>query len=178
MQDRLLQTDKQNPMHDKEPGSMRASTFRRLMNLWPPFLVNAIRVVSISDDWSEAHVVLRLRPWNRNYVRTQFGGNLFSMTDPFWMLLMLHQLGRNYHVWDKAASIDFVAPGRSDVYARFVLQPTVVEELRARAADGSKVLHWFETDITTASGEVVARVRKQVYVRLKPAKRKQASTGA
>ncbi|HET6587454.1 MAG TPA: DUF4442 domain-containing protein, partial [Oleiagrimonas sp.] len=91
---------------------MRASTFRRLLNLWPPFLINAIRVMSISDDWSQAHVRLRLRPWNRNYVRTQFGGNLFAMTDPFWMLLVLHQLGRDYYVWDKAASIEFVAPGR------------------------------------------------------------------
>lgn len=151
---------------------MRASTFRRLLNLWPPFLINAIRVMSISDDWSQAHVRLRLRPWNRNYVRTQFGGNLFAMTDPFWMLLVLHQLGRDYYVWDKAASIEFVAPGRSDVHARFHLEPTVVDALRAQAADGSKVLHWFETDITTASGEVVARVRKQIYVRLKPAARK------
>ena len=155
---------------------MRASTFRRLLNLWPPFLINAIRVVSISDDWSQAHVLLRLRPWNRNYVRTQFGGNLFAMTDPFWMLLVLHQLGRRYYVWDKAASIDFVAPGRSDVHAWFHLQPAVIDDLRAKAANGDKVLHWFETDITTASGEVVARVRKQVYIRLKPAARKNALT--
>ena len=72
---------------------MRASTFRRLLNLWPPFLVNAIRVQSLSDDYTEAKVVLRLRPWNRNYVKSQFGGNLFAMVDPFWMLLAMHQLG-------------------------------------------------------------------------------------
>jgi hypothetical protein len=98
---------------------MRASTFRRLMNLWPPFLCNSIRVLSISDDYREAHVALRLRPWNRNYVKSQFGGNLFAMTDPFWMLLVMHQLGGDYYVWDKAGAIDFVAPGREDVYARF-----------------------------------------------------------
>lgn len=147
---------------------MRPSTFRRLLNLWPPFLFNSIRVLKVSDDWGEARVVLRLRPWNRNYVRTQFGGNLFAMTDPFWMLLVMHQLGSDYLVWDKAGAIDFVAPGREDVYAHFKLEPTVVEELRAAAADGGKVLRWFETDVATASGEVIARVRKQVYVRLKP----------
>jgi acyl-coenzyme A thioesterase PaaI-like protein len=147
---------------------MRPSTFRRLLNLWPPFLFNSIRVLTVSDDWSEARVVLRLRPWNRNYVRTQFGGNLFAMTDPFWMLLVMHQLGSDYLVWDKAGAIDFVAPGREDVYAHFKLEPAVVEELRAAAADGGKVLRWFETDVTTAAGEVIARVRKQIYVRLKP----------
>jgi hypothetical protein len=147
---------------------MRASTFRRLMNLWPPFLCNAIRVQYVSDDYTEARVVLRLRPWNRNYVKSQFGGNLFAMTDPFWMLLVMQQLGSDYYVWDKAGAIDFVAPGREDVYAHFKLIPAVVDELRQDAAGGGKVLRWFETDIVTGSGQVVARVRKQIYVRLKP----------
>jgi hypothetical protein len=147
---------------------MRANTFRRLLNLWPPFLFNSIRLQTLSADWAEATVVLRLRPWNRNYVRTQFGGNLFAMTDPFWMLLAMHRLGDNYYVWDKAAAIDFVAPGRDDVHAHFHLTDAVVDELRAAAANGDKVLRWFETEVTTASGEVVARVRKQLYVRLKP----------
>jgi len=150
---------------------MRAATLRHLLNLWPPFLCNSIRVQRISDDYAEAKVVLRLRPWNRNYVRTQFGGNLFAMTDPFWMLLVMHQLGGDYLVWDKAGAIDFVAPGRGDVYAHFQLQPGVIDELRAAAADGSKVLRWFETEVTTADGEVIARVRKQLYVRLKPTRR-------
>ena len=150
---------------------MRASTFRHLLNLWPPFLCNSIRLRELSDDWSTARVVLRLRPWNRNYVSCQFGGNLFAMVDPFWMLLALHRLGHDYYVWDRAGAIDFVAPGREDVHASFHLTDAMVEDLRVAAAGGDKVLRWFETDITTASGEVIARVRKQLYVRLKPAAR-------
>ena len=147
---------------------MRAAALRRLMNLWPPFLVNGIRVLGISDDWSRAEVVLRLRPWNRNYVGSQFGGNLFAMTDPFWMVLALHRLGPDYYVWDKAAEIEFVIPAREHVYARFHLDDASIVELRAAAASGAKVLRWFETEVVTRSGEVVARVRKQLYVRLKP----------
>jgi len=147
---------------------MRASTFRRLVNLWPPFLFNAIRVQSLSGDYDEARVVLRLRLWNRNYVRSQFGGNLFAMVDPFWMLLAMHRLGADYYVWDKAGSIDFVAPAYEDVYAHFKLEPGVVDELRTAAAGGGKVLRWFETDVVTADGKLIARVRKQLYVRLKP----------
>ncbi|MGN2249604.1 DUF4442 domain-containing protein [Frateuria edaphi] len=147
---------------------MRASTFRRLLNLWPPFLFNSIRVLELGRDWTHARVVLRLRPWNRNYVRSQFGGNLFAMTDPFWMLLAMHRLGSDYYVWDKAGAIDFVTPGREDVYATFYLSDAMVDELRTAAATGDKVLRWFETEVATASGEVVARVRKQLYVRLKP----------
>jgi hypothetical protein len=90
------------------------------------------------------------------------------MADPMWMLILLHCLGARYYVWDQAAEITFVAPARTTVYADFVLEPAVLDELRAAAAGGVKVLRWFDVDLKTASGEVVARVRKQLYVRLKP----------
>jgi acyl-coenzyme A thioesterase PaaI-like protein len=154
---------------------MRASTFRRLVNLWPPFLFNSIHIVTLADDWSQTVVRLRLRFWNRNYVGTHFGGNLFAMSDPWWMLMTMHRLGRKYLVWDKTGTIDFVAPGKGDVYARFDLDERTVEQLRAAAADGSRVLHWFETELKAADGTVVARVRKQIYVRLKPAERPAAA---
>lgn len=147
---------------------MRASTFRFLLNLWPPFLFSGVRLLRLDDDYTEAQVVLRLRPWNRNYVRTQFGGSLFAMADPFWMLLILHHLGKDHFVLDKAGTIDFVAPGREDVYAHFKLEPGMLDELRTAAANGEKVLRWFDVPIKTATGEVVALVRKQLYVRLKP----------
>lgn len=101
----------------------------------------------------------------RNYVGTLFGGSLFAMTDPFWMVMVLRNLGADYVVWDKAAEIEFVSPGRETVYARFEVTDELLDHLRAEAADGAKVLHWLETDVTTADGTVVARVRKQLYVR-------------
>ncbi len=146
---------------------MKPSLFRPLMNLWPPFLCNGIAVAEISTDWSVVSVRLRQRFWNRNFVGTHFGGNLFAMTDPFWMLMVMHRLGDDYVVWDKAASIEFVTPGRGDVRARFELAAATVEELRAEAKDGAKVLRWFDVDVLSVQNEIVARVRKQVYVRKK-----------
>ena len=146
---------------------MRPASLRWIFNLWPPFLAAGIRVTRLSPDWREARVELRMRPWNRNYVGTHFGGSLFAMTDPFWMILVKERLGRDYIVWDKAAQIEFVKPGKGTVAAEFRLDDAVLDDLRARAAGGGKVLHWFDTDIVDATGEVVARVRKQVYVRRK-----------
>ena len=83
------------------------------------------------------------------------------------MILVKERLGRDHIVWDKAAQIEFVKPGKGTVAAEFRLDDAVLDDLRARAADGGKVLHWFDTDIVDAAGEVVARVRKQVYVRRK-----------
>ena len=150
---------------------MNPTLFRHGINLWPPFLLAGIHVTRVSRDFRDIDVELRMRPWNRNYVGTHFGGSLFAMTDPFWMFSVLRNLGSRYFVWDKAAEIEFVKPGKGTVGTSFHLDEATLDELRARAADGGKVLHWFENDITDTKGEVVARVRKQVYVRLKPAAR-------
>jgi acyl-coenzyme A thioesterase PaaI-like protein len=144
-----------------------ARLLRHGLNLWPPFLFAGIHVAAIGDDYRSARVELRMRPWNRNYVGTHFGGSLFAMTDPFWMLLVLHALGDGYIVWDKAATIDFEKPGRGTVHADFVLDDATLDELRAAAAGGDKVLRWFDAPVRDAAGDVVALVRKQLYVRRK-----------
>lgn len=147
---------------------MKASLFRRGINLWPPFLFAGIHVTAISADYRYVRVELRQRPWNVNYVRTHFGGSLFAMTDPFWMLCLLQNMGSRYFVWDKAGTIEFLKPGRGVVWTEFRLGDATLDEVKAATANGDKYLHWFENDVVDAQGEVVARVRKQVYVRLKP----------
>ena len=146
---------------------MKASTLRRGLNLWPPFLFAGIHVTEIRPDWKRIRVELRMRPWNRNYVKTHFGGSLFAMTDPFRMIPVLRALGSDYIVWDKAGEIEFVKPGRGEVVAEFRLDEAVVEEFRHACAGGDKYLRWFDTDVVNADGEVVARVRKQIYARRK-----------
>jgi len=146
---------------------MSPRKLRLLFNFWPPFLFAGIRIEAITDDWRYARARLKLRWYNRNYVGTAFGGSLFALTDPFWMILLMESLGRDYVVWDKAAEIDFIAPGRGDVIAEFRVEDSVLAELRAASADGSKVLRWFSTEVRSLEGELVARVRKQIYLRSK-----------
>ena len=146
---------------------MKASTLRLSMNLWPPFLSSGIRVVAISQDFRHVRVELRQHWYNRNYVGTHFGGSLFAMADPFRMIPLLRVLGRDYIVWDRASEIEFLKPGRGTVTADFRLDDATVDEIRSATANGEKYLRWFETDLTNDAGEVVARVRKQVYVRRK-----------
>ncbi|MEN1940283.1 DUF4442 domain-containing protein [Luteimonas sp. MJ174] len=156
---------------------MRASSLRRGMNAWPPFLFAGIRITAISDDFRHARVELRQRWYNRNYVGTHFGGSLFAMTDPFWMLLTMRSLGRDYYVWDQAAEIRFLKPGRGTVHASFDLGDEVLAAMRAATAGGAKYLHWFDTEVRDGAGDVVASMRKQVYVRRKP-ERAAANAGA
>lgn len=138
---------------------------RWMINLWPPYLGAGIRVRRIAPDFREVVVEMPLRFYNRNWVGAQFGGSLYAMTDPFFMLMLVHTLERDYMVWDKEASIDFVAPGRGRVRATLRLTTQDLEQIRARTAEGDKHLHLFRTEVTDAEGLVVARVEKIVYVR-------------
>ncbi len=149
---------------------MTPRQLRLVMNLWPPFLFSGIRVLAIAADFSHARVRLRRYWFNRNAVGVHFGGSLFAMTDPFVMLLAMQRLGREFLVWDQAAEIVFLKAVREDVFVEFHMDDHTVADLRAAAASGDKVLRWFELDIRTASGERVAQVRKQLYVRRKPAR--------
>jgi acyl-coenzyme A thioesterase PaaI-like protein len=146
---------------------MKPSTLRRVFNFWPPFLLSGVHVSRISHDWRHAQVELRMRPWNRNYVGTHFGGSLFAMTDPFWMILVMRSLGNDYIVWDKAAEIEFVKPGRGTVRAQFAVTDALLDEIRTATRDGGKYLRWLPVDVIDAQGDVVAKVRKQLYVRRK-----------
>src|SRR5258706_10752793 len=135
--------------------------FRLIVNLWPPFRGAGIRVRSIAPDWSEVRVELREQLLNRNFVGTHFGGSLFSMTDPFYMIMLLQLLGDEYVVWDQASEIEYLKPGRGTVAAQFRLVPAEVEALREAARGGARVLRDFPVEIRDAGGDVVARVVKR-----------------
>jgi len=145
-------------------------TPRRLatgMSLWAPNLFSGIRIRRFSEDWTHATVELHVNLITRNYVKTAFGGSMSAMTDPYFFMLVMHQLGRDYVVWDTRGEIEFVKPGRGVLTAEFHVSPEKVAELRERARGGAKVLEWFETVITDREGDTVARVRREVYIREK-----------
>lgn len=146
---------------------MRGRTLRRLMNLWPPLLFAGIRVTRLDDDYRTAEAVLRLGRLNRNWAGVHFGGSLFAMTDPFYMVMLSQILGSDYVVWDKAAAIDFVAPGRGTVRATFRIDDARIAEIRAATADGGKALPVFRVDIRDEAGGLVATVDRTLYVRRK-----------
>ena len=137
------------------------------INLWPPFLGAGIRVKHIAPDYREIVVSLKLRWYNRNYVGTHFGGSLAAMTDPFYMLMLIHTLGKAYIVWDKTSTIDFMAPGRGTVTARFTLEDDQIAEIERETANGDPYYPEFSVDIVNESGEAIAKVTKRLYVRKK-----------
>ncbi len=137
----------------------------RLINFYPPLLGAGIRSRTIDD--LTIHVEMKLTAFNRNIVGVHFGGSLYAMCDPWFMLIMMRALGPDYIVWDKAASIKFVSPGRGTVKAVFQIPQERVDEIRAAADRGEKIEPTFPVDVLGEHGQVVAHVEKLLYVRKK-----------
>ena len=140
---------------------------RRLMNIWPPFLGAGIRVTRLQPNWKEIDVEMKLRRWNANYVGTHYGGSLYSMTDPFYMLMLIENLGGDYVVWDKSATIRFRKPGKGSVYASFRLSDGQIGEIKEALKTAEKIDREFVVEVKDESGAVIAKVQKQLHIRRK-----------
>jgi hypothetical protein len=136
----------------------------RSINIWPPFFGAGIRV-KWSADRKAVDVEMKLRFWNRNYVGTHYGGSLYSMADPFYMLMLMENLGRDYIVWDKAASIRFRKPGKGRVKAEFRLTDAQLDDIREKLKLQEKYEPTFAVEVKDEAGDVVAEVQKVLHIR-------------
>ncbi|WP_425452027.1 DUF4442 domain-containing protein [Moraxella caviae] len=143
---------------------------------YAPFVGAGIRMDLIDLDNSLCVVSMPLTRLNRNVVGTQFGGSLFMMTDPFFMLMLMHKLGKDYVVWDKASSIDFITPGTSTVTARMHIDVAEINTIITLAKSGAPVFREYHIDITDEAHKVVAKVQKTVYIRLRSFSKSKSQT--
>ena len=148
-------------------GAKNPAHLRRRINFWPPFLGAGIRIKYISPDTKSIDVEMKLRFWNANYVGTHFGGSLFAMADPFYMLMLMANLGRDYIVWDKAASIRYRKPGKGVVRAEFRVSDAQLDDIREKLKTLPKYEPTFQVEVKDESGEVVAIIDKLIHVRKK-----------
>jgi acyl-coenzyme A thioesterase PaaI-like protein len=141
---------------------------KAVLNLYPPYLGAGIRVTHVSDDWREIHVAMKLRWYNRNMVGTHFGGSLYAMAEPHLMLMLLQLLGQGYVVWDKWAAIEFIKPGRGTMRSVVRITDEELKAIKANTADGSRYLPEFNLEVVDENEQIVATIKKTVYVRKKP----------
>ena len=148
-------------------GGEKSRALRRWINFWPPFLGMGIRIQHIAADMKAVDVEMKLRFWNANYVGTHFGGSLFAMADPFYMLMLMANLGRDYIVWDKTATIRYRKPGKGTVRAEFRLSDSQIEDVREKLKTLPKYEPVFVVEVKDEAGIVIAEVEKLLHVRKK-----------
>ena len=137
------------------------------INTYAPYIGAGIKIEHINLDQGLCVVSMGLNTFNKNIVGTQFGGSLYSMVDPFYMLMLMHQLGSSYVVWDKSSHIDFVAPGNSKVIARMKIPSNEIITIQELAKEGDAVFRDYQADILDDQQKLIATVTKTIYIRLR-----------
>ena len=137
-----------------------------IINLYPPFLGAGVKIKKLNDNL-DLHVSMNLNIFNRNYVGVHFGGSLYSMCDPFYMLIIMKKLGRDYIVWDKEASIKFKSPGKGKVHATFVITDDNIKDIKENTLDGKPYQPTFYVNVLGPDNKVVAEVSKTLWIKKK-----------
>lgn len=145
----------------------------RRINWYPPYLGMGVRVRSWSDDFTRFEVELRARWYNRNLFGTHFGGSLYAMSDPFFVFIVTMNLGPGYIVWDKSAAIEFLKPAKGTILGVFEISKDRLAAIHSEVDELGKQTYHFEADLVDETGQAVARVSKEIYVRSKSATRQQ-----
>lgn len=136
-----------------------------MINFYPPIWGANIKLADCNESLSWFKVELKLNRWNKNVMGTHFGGSLYAMCDPFYMWILMENLGKDFIVWDKAATIRFKKPGTGTVTAEFEISKEEIEKIRLEVIEKGKNDYHFSTVVTNEKGQVVAEVDKTVYVR-------------
>jgi len=147
------------------PESLRTRAQRFGFNLFPAYRGAGGRVTYIAHDWREVRVEIPLSRRTRNYVGTIFGGSMYGAIDPIYMLMLIRCLGADYVVWDKAATIRFLRPGRSTLRASFELPVEETDAIRSALESARSMDRIYTVGLVDGQGTVCAEVDKTLYVR-------------
>ncbi len=139
-------------------------------NCYMPFWANGITATHVSKDVSRIDARLRLTRRATNGVGTMFGGSLFAFTDPFYMIILLRQIGKDHNVWDKKSSIEFISPGRADINYSFSFTPSEIKDIVDKCQNGEPFLKNIEIELKGVDGKTVAKINKILHIRRKPKK--------
>ena len=130
-------------------------------------LGTGISLKKVSRDLSRFEVEMKLRWYNRNLVGIHYGGSLYSMCDPWYMFILIANLGKGYAVMDKAANIRYLKPGKGTLKCIFELTGSQIKAIKDEINTVGKKDYTFLCEVKNEAGEVVTEVEKVVYVRKK-----------
>ena len=139
----------------------------KLINFYPPYIGAGIRVKHVSDDFRKIVVRMKMHWWNKNLFGTHFGGSLASMTDPFFVFILMMNLGKDYIIWDKASLIRFRKPGKGTVHCTFQMSESQIDQIRSEVLESGKKDFVLPVQILDEKGGLVCELEKTIYVRRK-----------
>lgn len=141
-----------------------------MLNIWPPFLFQGIRVREIDSDFQYAEVVVKKSILTRNIMGSTFGGALMAAADPFYPILYWRSLsteGHSLRVWLRSLEADFLIPATANATMRFSLCSDQLEKAREGILEHGKADLEDDVEAILPDGKVAARFRVTSSLRLR-----------
>lgn len=152
-------------MH-KYPSSPQR--FLRFMRYYPPFFVQRVIPLSISEDCLTLHVKIRRSLLTQNLWKSTFGGTLLAAVDPWYALLIWQRCRREnipVEMWVERVELQFLRPGRKNMYFTCHIPPTLWESIRSVLQNQSRARYTFPIRIYLEDGTLCAQGEQTVYLR-------------
>jgi len=146
------------------PESFATKIDRWKFNIFPAYRGSGARVLYISDDYRELRVKIPLSWRTKNYVGTIYGGSMYAGIDPIYMLMLIRNLGKDYVVWDKSATIRFKRPGKETLFAEFYLTQEELSEIKHQLETKKSVDRIYTVELTDKNGKVHCIIEKTLYI--------------
>lgn len=146
------------------------NTLKWGMRLYPPLLFQRIWIQNIDSGFRGAYVKINRSLITLNFGKAIFGGTIYTATDPFYAMLfgqLLRHKGYNISVWLKSASIQFLRPGRTDLYYRIVITDEMVDEIEKELKANAVFVKSYSIKIYSKNGDLYAIAKNEIYIRKK-----------
>ena len=147
---------------------LKANELKRMLNFWFPFLVNRIRIISISDDFFEMQIKLKHSFWNRNPNKSIWGGSITSALDPFFPVMMkqiILRRGIRTDFLSKAVHVEFIRQVKTNIFFQFKITEKEVINAEKKLSNDGKYEGWHSVNGIDAEGNVCINGKVQVYLR-------------
>lgn len=142
----------------------KAQVFKYGFNFSPMYRRSTAKIIFVSKDLLNVKIKIPISWKNKNYVGSIFGGSLFSATDPIYMIQLIHILGDNYVVWDKAATIKFRRPARSNAFAEFIFLPEEINQIKQDVLQKKEIDFVKKLSVVSENKTVFCELEKTIYI--------------
>jgi hypothetical protein len=148
----------------KMPPRWQARVIRWSFNWHPAYRATGGRVEHVSADMRHIRVSLKLTRRTRNVFGSLFGGALFAVTDGPHPAMLAWQLGPDYIIWDKFASIRYRKPGFDTLYADFHMPADEIAQIHESLREQAEIDRQYTVALCDAAGVVHALVERTLYI--------------
>ncbi|EHQ24445.1 DUF4442 domain-containing protein [Mucilaginibacter paludis] len=144
------------------------NTLKWAMRLYPPLFFQRIWVQKFGKGFTSVDVKINKSVFNKNYNDSIFGGTIFAGADPFYALLfdqILQRRGFKVRVWLKSAQIQYLKPGRTNLYFKIKITEEEIAEAEEILNTTGKFVKAFPIEMYNKDGELCVSVMNEVYIR-------------